>query len=145
MEINLHACLIVLFIKNGLPYFPFVDPCYKTISFNYGPHKLTRRLHLCSFNAKAKSKMKGAETNLFTSFGPGKAGFFAQDTHLQTKPLEKHTEIPVSQKVFVFSSTNYIKRVSSEQYINSRICKITDLNSIHKENVLVKFRLTLIV
>ena len=84
---------IVLFIKNGFPYFPFVDPCYKTIAFNCGPHKLTRRLHLCSFNAKAKRKVKGAETNLFTSSVPEKAGFYAQDTHLQTKPIANHSEI----------------------------------------------------
>ena len=54
----------------GFPYFPFVDPCYKTIAFNCGPHKLTRS----SFNSKAKRKIKGAETNLFTSSGLGKSG-----------------------------------------------------------------------
>ena len=65
------------------------------------------------FNAKAKRKMKEAETNLFTSSGH-EAGFLAQDTHLQTKPIEK---------IGIFSSTIYIKRISSEKYINSMICK----------------------
>ena len=63
MEIN--DCKLVLFTKNGFPYFPFVDPCYKTIAFNCGPHKLTRMLHLCRFNAEAKRKMKGAKTNFW--------------------------------------------------------------------------------
>ena len=44
----------------------------------------------------------GAETDLFTYSGPAKAGFFAQDTHLQTKSLEKHTEIPRITKSIYF-------------------------------------------
>ena len=95
MEIN--SCLIVLFIKNSFPYLLFVDPRYKTIAFNCGPHKLTRRLHLCSFNAKAKRKMKGAETNLFTSSGPGISGCF-RTRHTPTnytirKTLDDQTQV----------------------------------------------------